>query len=194
MWPPSSTGTGIRFSSPRLRLIIAISPNSCAQPCSTASPDSWPIATGPISCLTEVSRVNRPAERLHDQLRPVPVLLRAQLERLDRARLDDPDLPGRDLRADPHDAADLVGRHSDRYRLAVALHFESERLAFVRLDQLDHALARDVALAVGRHDDVMRLEAGLLRRFAGIGLENLRVHDRQDANLALRRTCLPRAA
>ena len=32
MWPPSSTGIGIRFSRPRFRLIDAISASSAIQP------------------------------------------------------------------------------------------------------------------------------------------------------------------
>ena len=76
MWPPSSTGIGIRFSSPRFRLIIAIRPKSCDPALLRGVARQLAIATGPISCLTEVSRVNRPPSVLHDQLRPLPVLLR----------------------------------------------------------------------------------------------------------------------
>ena len=52
IWPPSSTGIGIRFSSPRLRLIVAIRREERIQPACAALPDSSAMATGPINCLT----------------------------------------------------------------------------------------------------------------------------------------------
>ena len=60
MWPPSRTGIGIRLSSPRFRLIIAIRLKSGIQPACAAVPDRSAIATGPISCFTDVSCVNSP--------------------------------------------------------------------------------------------------------------------------------------
>ena len=100
MWPPSSTGIGIRFSRPRFRLIIAIRLKSAIQPVSAASPDSSAIATGPISCFTDVSRVNRPPSVCTISLRPLPVLRDAQLERFEHTRVDGAQLELRELRAD----------------------------------------------------------------------------------------------
>ena len=44
-----------------MRLIIAIRLKSGIQPAAAALPDRSAIATGPISCLTDVSCVNKPA-------------------------------------------------------------------------------------------------------------------------------------
>ena len=88
MWPPSSTGIGIRFSRPRFRLIIAIRLKSGIQPCCAASPDSSAIATGPINCFTDVSRVNRPPSVWTISFAHSQFCCSAQLHRLERAGLD----------------------------------------------------------------------------------------------------------
>ncbi len=88
MWPPSRIGIGIRFSRPRFRLIDAIRLNSAIHPSCADSPDSCAIATGPISCFGDVSPREQAPQRLEDQPADLDVLLDAQLDRLERARLE----------------------------------------------------------------------------------------------------------
>src|SRR3954469_7479187 len=83
MWPPSSTGIGIRLSSPRFRLIMAIRLKSEIHPACAAAPERSAIATGPINCLTDVSRVNNPYEGLDDQPCPFQVLRDTELDGLE---------------------------------------------------------------------------------------------------------------
>ena len=60
MWPPSSTGMGIRFNSPRFKLMEASRPSSGMMPACADSPDSDAMPTGPISCRGDVSPVKSP--------------------------------------------------------------------------------------------------------------------------------------
>ena len=77
MWPPSRTGIGIRFSSPRLRLIDAIRPSSAIQPACADSPDSCAMPTGPINCFGDASPVTRSFSVL--RIRPAISMLRCTL-------------------------------------------------------------------------------------------------------------------
>ena len=88
MCPPSRTGTGMRLSRPRLRLIIAMrfSKRDPAQLRSAAGELSNSDRSHQLThrCLAR----QQSAERLADEPRGLPVLLNAQLHRLDHGRID----------------------------------------------------------------------------------------------------------
>ena len=85
MWPPSSTGTGMRFSRPRFRLIEAISAKSATQPACADSPDNCAMPDRAHQLPQRRFAGDQTPQRLQNQSGELDVALDAEPDGLERA-------------------------------------------------------------------------------------------------------------